>query len=727
LFAGVRPPVRRPLLVLLAALAATAAGSSRAASAQAAAPGGFLETAPTSAVRPLLTAAQIQSLLPARGRFTFPAPYLTTGIRISNATDCGGSDCVNYVGYSYWRNMNNHVGSNTMLVFLGLDRSRGGPGPSLFTYDKTTDQVQNAGPLFAPADPLSWESGEGWYWSATQPNTLYVHQTTGSQLLRYDAATGQVHTVFDVAPQFGSDRYIWQPHSSNDDRVHSATLKQQGTWDDLGCVVYREDTGAFTFYPKGHTYDECQIDKSGRYLLIKQNVTGANGEDNVIVDLQTGTQRVLTDQQGAGGHSDTGHGHVVAADNWYSQPNTTRLWNLATNPITQSGSVVYYGTDWNVEAPAHVSWTNARAGVPVASQYACGSSASAVNSPLANEIFCFMLDGSMHLLVVAPVMTGLGAAGGGSDAYAKMPKGNLDVTGQYFIWTSNMRGARLDAFIVKVPSDLLTGLSTPSGPPPPGPPPPGPPPDTTPPTVSLTAPASGAAVSGTVTVSASASDNVGVVGVQFKLDGANLGAEDTTAPYSVAWNTTAAAAGSHTLTAVARDAAGRVTTSVARTVTVSNGLTQAVVWTSLVRVTATGNSLRKTLGCDGCLDAGAVSQQRISSGNGSVSFTASETATLRYAGLSRGNGGTGANEIAFAVRLQAGIAEVREKGRYRADTPFVPGDVFTIQVENGTVRYLKNGSPFYTSRQRPSYPLLVDSSLASLDATITSAVMSGIK
>jgi hypothetical protein len=94
--------------------------------------------------------------------------------------------------------------------------------------------------------------------------------------------------------------------------------------------------------------------------------------------------------------------------------------------------------------------------------------------------------------------------------------------------------------------------------------------DTTPPTVSVTAPAAGATVSGTVSVTASASDNVGVVGVQFKLDGANLGAENTAAPYSVSWATTAAANGPHTLTAVARDAAGNATTSAGVGVTVSN-------------------------------------------------------------------------------------------------------------------------------------------------------------
>jgi spore germination cell wall hydrolase CwlJ-like protein len=101
--------------------------------------------------------------------------------------------------------------------------------------------------------------------------------------------------------------------------------------------------------------------------------------------------------------------------------------------------------------------------------------------------------------------------------------------------------------------------------------------DTTAPTVSISAPAGGATVSGTVTVSGSASDNVGVVGVQFKLDGANLGSEDTTSPYSVSWNTTTAANGSHALTAVARDAAGNTTTSIAVTVTVANDTTAPTV------------------------------------------------------------------------------------------------------------------------------------------------------
>jgi hypothetical protein len=95
--------------------------------------------------------------------------------------------------------------------------------------------------------------------------------------------------------------------------------------------------------------------------------------------------------------------------------------------------------------------------------------------------------------------------------------------------------------------------------------------DITPPTVSITSLVSGATVSGTITVTASASDNIGVVGVQFQLDGINAGAELTAAPYSVPWDTTTSSNGSHTITAVARDAAGNRTTSAGVTVTVSNG------------------------------------------------------------------------------------------------------------------------------------------------------------
>lgn len=94
--------------------------------------------------------------------------------------------------------------------------------------------------------------------------------------------------------------------------------------------------------------------------------------------------------------------------------------------------------------------------------------------------------------------------------------------------------------------------------------------DTTAPSTSLTAPASGSTVSGTLTVTATASDNVGVTRVEFWADGA-LRFTDTAAPYQWSWNTTAFANGSHSLHSEAFDAAGNRGVSANVTVTVSNG------------------------------------------------------------------------------------------------------------------------------------------------------------
>jgi beta-lactamase superfamily II metal-dependent hydrolase len=110
--------------------------------------------------------------------------------------------------------------------------------------------------------------------------------------------------------------------------------------------------------------------------------------------------------------------------------------------------------------------------------------------------------------------------------------------------------------------------------------------DTTLPSTSITAPAAGATVSGTTTVTASATDNVGVTKVEFYVDGA-LQATDTTSPYSWSWNTTAAANGAHSLTSKAFDAALNTKTSASVSVTVSNGVPVNIGGWQVVQANAT--------------------------------------------------------------------------------------------------------------------------------------------
>ncbi len=94
--------------------------------------------------------------------------------------------------------------------------------------------------------------------------------------------------------------------------------------------------------------------------------------------------------------------------------------------------------------------------------------------------------------------------------------------------------------------------------------------DTDGPLVAIAAPASGATVTGVVNVTANAGDPSGMSQVQFKVDGANIGPADTSAPYSTEWGSINVPNGSHTLTAVARDSLGNERASSPVTVNVDN-------------------------------------------------------------------------------------------------------------------------------------------------------------
>jgi hypothetical protein len=87
------------------------------------------------------------------------------------------------------------------------------------------------------------------------------------------------------------------------------------------------------------------------------------------------------------------------------------------------------------------------------------------------------------------------------------------------------------------------------------------PPDVVRPSVTVKYPYNGSRLSGPIVLWSTASDNIGVVGVQYQVDGVNVGTEDLAAPYRSLLDTTTLADGGHTLTAVARDAAGNTSTS----------------------------------------------------------------------------------------------------------------------------------------------------------------------
>jgi regulation of enolase protein 1 (concanavalin A-like superfamily) len=488
-----------------------------------------------------------------------------------------------------------------MLIFIGVNGNA-----TLFQYDKSTKAVTKLGELLDATSKgqLSGgsQNGSGWYFSATLAKTVYLDNTafpytvgssfnaTKRKLYRYDLASQNptLVPVFDINDYFTNvpgatgDKYITQEHSSNDDKVHSASVLcpklqtascSDGTrtatfphvGDDLtraapdeimGCIVYDESVSPakFLYFPrqgdsivesgieKIKTMDECHVDKSGLELIINENTFVHNqgltneftSEDNRIISLQasdpelhTGVTVKFTDAAnlkgswssattyagndivsfggtfyfslqgtnlnhqpdvsstwwqispfGTRGHLDTGFGYLVGVGAeidplFGSIPGVERVVALDQNPIVD-GPVAYHDISFDGGAANHVSHSNAKpvtgtGGVPRSQQHACASNGiekGNATQPRSDEIVCFRLDQSGDVLVVAPTMASIRDNGGGAvnnpnDTYGRYPKGNLDITGKYFIWTANLFGDRLDAFLVEVPSNLLIGDTNP--------------------------------------------------------------------------------------------------------------------------------------------------------------------------------------------------------------------------------------------------------------------------
>jgi hypothetical protein len=145
------------------------------------------------------------------------------------------------------------------------------------------------------------------------------------------------------------------------------------------------------------------------------------------------------------------------------------------------------------------------------------------------------------------------------------------------------------------------------------------------PTVSLTSPSSGAWVTGSISVTASATDNNGVTLVQFFADSALI-ATDNTTPFEIIWDTTTTADGTVAISAKAFDAAGNTATSASRDVTVANDYVDTVSPVVTISSPANNASVKKVVSITAsATDNGVLSEIRVAV-DGSVLCTSAEPA-----------------------------------------------------------------------------------------------------
>lgn len=151
-----------------------------------------------------------------------------------------------------------------------------------------------------------------------------------------------------------------------------------------------------------------------------------------------------------------------------------------------------------------------------------------------------------------------------------------------------------------------------------------------------------------------------------------------------------------------------------------------VTWVNSKNVTISGNTI--TEACNGCGDAGAESQQTLTSGDGGFEFVVGNKEIFGV-GIGSGAPSTNIDGIEYALRFNgAGSAEVRENGRHLKDIKYNAGDRFRIAVEAGAVNFYKNDGgklALVHSIKNPAslqYPIKIEAVLLGPQTSVSQAV-----
>lgn len=320
-------------------------------------------------------------------------------------------------GMSYWRIINNHQDLDYLKIACAINGWL-----KVLTISKRKLELVDEQDYDIP------HSGECLYFSAIDPNILFYQ--ADEALMKLNIMTKEKESVFSIP-----SKKIWQCHTSYDDKVHSATIKDENyqfvSW---GVSI----DGNIRMFSIREQPDECQIDKSGRFLLIKEmwynEDIGKMRDINRIISLETGinTGGILYDETGQAGHSDCGFESLLGEDDKYPRAGSLVQWNM-NNPLGNSSRRLVYSTGiWNM---GYVSFTNAKPGIPTEKQKCLISTPSALIS---------VKIGQGHSKFICN-------HGTESDKYEHRVKASLCPHGEFAAYTSFING-RLDLYVVRIPS-----------------------------------------------------------------------------------------------------------------------------------------------------------------------------------------------------------------------------------------------------------------------------------
>ncbi len=358
------------------------------------------------------------------------------GTEIMRVTDEGSAeDGGTY--YSYWPTLNRD--NTRLLVKTGKEGSA-----NIYSFDPSTFTLGARETI--PKGPTGYLGMEGAIWSGKDSDTLYGF--VGMSLYAYHPSTKTFSLVVDLSGKFPRGDFPWQPSMSRNDDVFAFARRRansKGGSDYVGYSVYRRSDNSIVLDQaiSNSDLDEVQIDKSGRWLVVKGETKTTKGFS--IRDLaHNGSRREL----GAGppdyalGHSDNGASFVSGFNNYL---NTIDRRNF-TNPIPII-SELSLGKDWS--QGSHISALADNESWMLVSLYEVSPAKTTVG-PFHNEIILVKTDGSedvVRLLHHHSVYK----------EYWDTPRANISRDGRFVAFTSNWGGLRhRDLFIARIPVPIPT-------------------------------------------------------------------------------------------------------------------------------------------------------------------------------------------------------------------------------------------------------------------------------
>jgi hypothetical protein len=369
-----------------------------------------------------LTIPAAPTLPAAGGTWTDPT-FGTTVMRVTDAATEGGNNC--YHHYSYWQVIN-----KTSTRFLTECTAR---QIKVFNLDPTNFTLGSVCTVPTYLGDHRGASDMSWSMKTGNERIIYV-ASFDKQILKYTFSndtdcTGSWSVVKDFTANMTYTTAA-QMSFSEDDRVF-VVGDRDGGGADWSCMAYYASgtySGTVWKVTPGWEIDECQVDKTGRYMMAKPalDVNGVNLYDTETQTLIGNLARGAPVYSPA--HSDSGRGIVVANNGGIPLARTFASPTVYQNTVPVSA---YYLTpDISLRAN-NEQWFLATGEV---------TAVGAQTAPIKGELAFVKTDGSQQVRRV-----------GFHYATTTEPKGLVSYDGQFVLWRSDwLNSGRIDVFIAKV-------------------------------------------------------------------------------------------------------------------------------------------------------------------------------------------------------------------------------------------------------------------------------------